>query len=57
MFAGFCFILIIFAIPETYGPKLLVNKAKKIRKETGDDAYWAPRASRVSNWSVASLIW
>ncbi|KAG7450645.1 MFS general substrate transporter [Guyanagaster necrorhizus] len=42
IFAGICWILIIVAIPETYRPILLVKKAKKMRKETGDDRYYAP---------------
>ncbi|KAI0755190.1 MFS general substrate transporter [Daedaleopsis nitida] len=42
IFAGVCLILIIFTLPETYVPVLLVRRAKKIRKETGDDRYWAP---------------
>ncbi|KAF9022967.1 MFS general substrate transporter [Hymenopellis radicata] len=42
MFAGACWILIVVGIPETYKPILLVQKAKKMRKETGDDNYYAP---------------
>ncbi|PCH34696.1 MFS general substrate transporter [Wolfiporia cocos MD-104 SS10] len=41
-FAGFCLILIIFTLPETFLPILMVKRAKKLRKETGDDRYWAP---------------
>ncbi|KAI0080277.1 MFS general substrate transporter [Panus rudis PR-1116 ss-1] len=41
-FAGACLAGIIFTLPETYVPVLLVNKAKRLRKETGDDRYWAP---------------
>lgn len=29
-------------VPETYVPVLLKRKAAKLRKETGDDKYWAP---------------
>ncbi|KIY70945.1 MFS general substrate transporter [Cylindrobasidium torrendii FP15055 ss-10] len=42
MFAGLCWITIILFVPETYKPILLVQKAKRLRKETGDDRYWAP---------------
>ncbi|KAL0565406.1 hypothetical protein V5O48_016621 [Marasmius crinis-equi] len=42
MFAGFCLAIIIFTMPETYMPVLLVQRAKRIRKETGDDRYYAP---------------
>jgi MFS family permease len=31
-----------FCIPEIYGPVLLKNKAKRLRKETGDQRYWHP---------------
>lgn len=42
MFAGFCFILILATIPETYGPRLLQIKAQKLRKSTGEELWWAP---------------
>jgi hypothetical protein len=41
-FAGACFFLILFAIPETYVPIILKNKAKRVRKETGENRYYAP---------------
>ncbi|OAX44363.1 MFS general substrate transporter [Rhizopogon vinicolor AM-OR11-026] len=40
-FSGFCWLLIVFTIPETYAPVLLVKKAKEIRKRTGDEKYHA----------------
>jgi MFS family permease len=43
MFAGFCIVLIFFTIPETYQPVLLVRKAERMRKETGDSRYYAPK--------------
>ncbi|KAJ2924999.1 hypothetical protein H1R20_g12101, partial [Candolleomyces eurysporus] len=42
IFAGVCFLLIVFTLPETYGPVLLVKKAKRLRNETGDSRYVAP---------------
>jgi len=30
-------------MPETYGPVLLARKAERIRKETGDSRYYAPK--------------
>ncbi|EMD35874.1 hypothetical protein CERSUDRAFT_52884 [Gelatoporia subvermispora B] len=42
MFAGACLLLILFTLPETYVPILLVREAKKKRKETGDEQWWAP---------------
>lgn len=42
MFAGACFFLIIFTLPETYAPIILAKKAKRLRKETGEDRWYAP---------------
>ncbi|KAJ7158296.1 major facilitator superfamily domain-containing protein [Mycena crocata] len=42
IFAGVCLIAIIFTLPETYTPVLLVKAAIKKRKETGDERYMAP---------------
>ncbi|RDB28449.1 Efflux pump FUB11 [Hypsizygus marmoreus] len=42
LFAGFCCIIIVFTMPETYSPILLVRKAESKRKETGDNRYYAP---------------
>lgn len=35
--------MVFFTVPETYGPVLLARKAARIRKETGDDQYYAPK--------------
>jgi multidrug resistance protein len=50
IFAGVCTLQIIFTIPETYEPILLVEKAKRLRKETGNQSYYAPleRQNQVS---------
>ena len=45
IFAGGCTLLIIFCIPETYPPIILVKKAKRLRKETGDSRWYAPCTS------------
>jgi multidrug resistance protein len=42
MFSSICLVVAFFTLPETYGPVLLVKKAQKIRKETGDERYYAP---------------
>ncbi|MCJ1424197.1 hypothetical protein MMC29_002084 [Sticta canariensis] len=39
--AGFSFSLLVFA-PETYGPKILQRRARRIRKETGNSRIIAP---------------
>ncbi|KAG8933240.1 hypothetical protein FRC01_010229 [Tulasnella sp. 417] len=36
IFAGLCFFLILFGIPETYGPAIQTKKAARRRKETND---------------------
>lgn len=41
-FAGSCLFVIIFFIPETYAPVILVRKARRIREESGDSRYYAP---------------
>ena len=40
--SGICLVVAFFTVPETYGPVLLVRKAQQIRKETGDERYYAP---------------
>ncbi|KZT61433.1 MFS general substrate transporter [Calocera cornea HHB12733] len=35
-------VMMIVLVPETYKPVLLKRKAQKLRKETGDDRYFAP---------------
>ncbi|KAH9926316.1 MFS general substrate transporter [Epithele typhae] len=42
IFAGVCTIAIVFFLPETYAPIILVKRAQKLRKDTGNDRYWAP---------------
>lgn len=39
---AFILILVIFLVPETYEPVLLIRKAKRLRKESGDNNYYAP---------------
>ncbi|KDQ63393.1 hypothetical protein JAAARDRAFT_29421 [Jaapia argillacea MUCL 33604] len=42
IYAGLCWLQIVFTIPETYEPVILVKMAEKKRKETGDERYYAP---------------
>ncbi|RAL05066.1 MFS transporter [Aspergillus ibericus CBS 121593] len=42
IWTGVLLVLIIFLVPETYHPVLLRRKARKLRKETGDDRWQAP---------------
>ncbi|KAF8560251.1 MFS general substrate transporter [Imleria badia] len=41
IFAGVCLLQIIFTIPETFEPVLLVKMAQERRKTTGDERYYA----------------
>ncbi|OLL22900.1 putative transporter [Neolecta irregularis DAH-3] len=42
LISGVLFIVMVFTLPETYRPILLVKKAEQMRKETGDHSYYAP---------------
>jgi len=41
MFAGVCWLQIVFTLPETYAPVILKKKAQALRKSTGNDKYHA----------------
>ncbi|THV07660.1 MFS general substrate transporter [Dendrothele bispora CBS 962.96] len=58
MFSGFCLALIVFTVPETYKPILLVRLAQKKRKETGDDRYYAPfeRIEKTLNQQIEAIL-
>ncbi|ORY35819.1 major facilitator superfamily domain-containing protein [Naematelia encephala] len=42
MFAGSCLVVVFFTVPETYAPKILVQKAKRLRKDTDEKRWYAP---------------
>lgn len=42
IFSGVCFLLTALTLPETFAPMIMKKKAKRIRKETGDNRYMAP---------------
>ena len=44
-------LLILFTYPETYKPVLTARKAKRLRKETGDEKYYAPLEIDTQNTS------
>ena len=46
--------LVTFLVPETYHPVLLRNKARKLRKDTGDERWKAP--IEVMDRSIAQTI-
>lgn len=55
--SGVCLIAIILTVPETYKPVLLMKKAKRLRKETGDDRYIAPQETlqKQTNLGIAMV--
>ena len=42
IFAGVCSLQIMLTLPETYAPTILLKKAKRLRKDTGDLNYYVP---------------
>ena len=37
--AGFVYALMVLTVPETYAPTILLRRARRLRKETGDPTY------------------
>ncbi|WVQ79707.1 hypothetical protein IAT38_001807 [Cryptococcus sp. DSM 104549] len=58
IFAGVCFLAILFFVPETYAPKLLAKKAKRLRKDTGESRWYAPleRADRTLKARLNDIV-
>ncbi|WVR09419.1 hypothetical protein IAU60_006486 [Kwoniella sp. DSM 27419] len=52
IFAGVCLAVIVFLVPETYAPKILAIKAKKLRKETGESRWYAPLERADHSWKA-----
>ncbi|PVG00830.1 putative mfs-multidrug-resistance transporter [Serendipita vermifera] len=50
IFSGLCLLLIIFTIPETYGPVILAQKARKLRESTNDPRWKAPIELEEVSW-------
>lgn len=42
IWSGVLWVLVFLFVPETYEPVLLKKKAQRLRKETGDERYYAP---------------
>ncbi|KAJ6538832.1 major facilitator superfamily domain-containing protein [Mycena vulgaris] len=47
---------IFLLVPESYAPVLLKRKAHKLRKDTGDQAYWAPLDRRDTSLTRSLLL-
>jgi len=54
MWAGVNWLLLFFFVPETYAPVLLRRKARKLRKETGNERFRAP--IEMMNKSVTKTV-
>lgn len=50
IFAAVCTVLVVFTLPETYAPIILKRKAQRLRKETGEDKWYAPIERRRTDW-------
>ncbi|KAJ7646641.1 MFS general substrate transporter [Roridomyces roridus] len=49
-------VAIFMFIPESYAPVLLKRKAQRLRKETGDERYWAPLDRRETSLSRSLVL-
>ncbi|KAJ7624144.1 major facilitator superfamily domain-containing protein [Mycena rosella] len=49
-------IAIFLLVPESYAPVLLKRKARKLRKETGDQSYWAPLDRRDTSLAKSLVL-
>lgn len=49
-------LFIIFATPETFGPKLLIMKARRLRKQTGNNAYFAQHERVLAEKSLLRTV-
>lgn len=56
IWAGVMWVAIVLLVPETYHPILLRNKARKLRKDTGDDRWMAPSEKSTKTVSRAILV-
>lgn len=56
IFAGVCLVFITFTLPETYGPVILKHKAQRLRKETGDERWYAPIEKQMQETSIGTRI-
>ncbi|KAJ7680960.1 major facilitator superfamily domain-containing protein [Mycena polygramma] len=56
IWTGAQMIAIFLFVPESYAPVLLKRKARKLRKETGDQSYWAPLDRRETTLARSLLL-
>ncbi|KAJ7902327.1 MFS general substrate transporter [Mycena leptocephala] len=56
IWTGVEMLAIFMFVPESYAPVLLKRKAQKLRKETGDQTYWAPLDRRDTTLARSLLL-
>ncbi|KAL6874992.1 major facilitator superfamily domain-containing protein [Trichoderma novae-zelandiae] len=56
IWAGVMWVAIVLLVPETYHPILLRNKARRLRKATGDDRWMAPLEKTDKTVAQAMLV-
>ncbi|KAK6066622.1 Polyamine transporter 3 [Seiridium cupressi] len=54
IYAGFSLIVVIWIVPETYGPKLLTSRARKLRKSTGNPNIYS--AAELESRNMGTVI-
>ncbi|KAH6651944.1 major facilitator superfamily transporter [Truncatella angustata] len=54
IYAGFSLLVVLIIVPETYGPKLLAIRARKMRKETGNPNIFA--ASELESRDLSTVV-
>ncbi|KAF7357880.1 RNA polymerase II-associated protein [Mycena venus] len=56
IWSGVEMVAIFLFVPESYAPVLLKRKAAKLRKETGDQTYWAPLDRHDTSFARSLLL-
>ncbi|KFZ12709.1 hypothetical protein V501_04085 [Pseudogymnoascus sp. VKM F-4519 (FW-2642)] len=57
IWTGFALVLTLVFVPETYHPVLLLKRAEKLRKETGDDRYHVGSGLRRTKSVLETITW
>lgn len=54
--SAFTFVLLFFCLPETYGPNILMRRARRIRRITGDSEYKSESELEMSEIGTTDLV-
>lgn len=57
IWTGFALVLTLVFVPETYHPVLLLKRAEKLRKKTGDDRYHVGSGLRQTKSVLETITW